>query len=63
MAARPSSAARSKARQAAGELKDLVKAIGKQARAVAEKHGATKSVTIIRGVTTSKDRPTRIKVR
>lgn len=44
------------------ELKAVVHDIAEAARAVTRKHGARRSVTIIKGQTVSKDKPTRIKI-
>ena len=43
-------------------LKTVVHDIAKAARAVARKHGAKRSVTIIKGQTVSKDKPVRIRI-
>lgn len=48
-------------RKAANELKAAVKSLGEDARSVARKAGTVKTVTIYKGVTVSKDKPTRIK--
>jgi hypothetical protein len=44
------------------QLKAVVQDIAETARAVARKHGARRSVTIIKGETVSKDKPARIRV-
>jgi hypothetical protein len=48
-------------RKAARELKAAMKQLGEQARRVAKKAGATKTVTIYKGVTISKDKPAKVK--
>lgn len=60
--ARTGSAARTKVKSAAKELKGIVKGVAAAARAVADTHGAKRSVTIIKGQTVSKDQPNRITV-
>ena len=62
MASRVSKVARAKAKGAARDLKAIVKDVAEAARAVAKKHGVTRSVTIVKGQTVSKDKPTRIRV-
>ena len=44
------------------QLKAVVKDIAEAARAVAKKHGAKRSVTIVKGQTVSRDKPTRIRI-
>lgn len=44
------------------QLKAVVKDIAEAARSVAKKHGAKRSVTIVRGQTLSHDKPTRIRI-
>jgi hypothetical protein len=44
------------------QIKAAVRDIADAARAVAKKHGVKRSVTIIKGETVSKDKPTRIRV-
>jgi hypothetical protein len=62
MTSRASKTVRAGAKGAAKDLKALIKGVGAAAREVAKKHGATKSVTIVKGQTISKDQPTRIKI-
>lgn len=59
---RSSKATRAKAKRAADELKAVVKDVAAAARTVAKRHGTKKSVTITKGVTTSKDQPNRIRI-
>lgn len=63
MASRASKAVRTQVKRTARELKAAVKGVAAAAREVAKQEGATKSVTIVKGRTTSKDKPTRIVVR
>ena len=63
MASRTSKTVRAQVRKSARTLKAVVKGVAAAAREVAKKEGATRSVTIVKGVTTSKDKPTRIVVR
>ncbi len=58
----PSKVARAKAKSASKALKQAVLEIAESARAEARRHGAKKSVTIIKGQTVSKDKPTRIRI-
>lgn len=44
------------------QLKAVVQDIAETARAVARKHGARRSVTIIKGETISKDKPTKVRI-
>jgi hypothetical protein len=60
MASRVSKVARAKVKGAARDLKAVVKDVAEAARAVANKHGVTRSVTIVKGQTISKDKPTRV---
>jgi hypothetical protein len=63
MASRTSKAVRAQVKKSARSLKTAVAGVAAAAREVAKKEGATKSVTIVKGVTTSKDKPTRIVIR
>lgn len=50
----------SSARNAARDLKRAVQDLGERARRVAKKAGVTKTVTIYKGVTTSRDKPRKV---
>ena len=62
MASRVSKVARAQAKGTARNLKAVVKDVAQAARAVAKKHGVKRSVTIVKGETMSKDKPTRIRI-
>ena len=62
MASRASKTARTRAKGAAKDLRQLIEGVGVAARKVAKKHGATRSVTIVKGRTISKDKPTKVTV-
>ncbi len=62
MASRVSRTVRAQAKGAAKDLKAIVKDVAEAARDVAKKHGVKRSVTIVKGQTTSKDQPRRIRI-
>jgi len=62
MSSRASKVARAQAKSASKGLKALVEGVATSARAVAQKHGAKRSITIVSGQTVSKDKPARIRI-
>lgn len=59
---RASKKVRAQAEATKNDLKARIKAVGAAARKVAKKHGAKRSVTIVKGQTISKDKPTRVRI-
>ena len=60
MASRAGKAVRTRTKQSARELKSAVESLAEAARTLAKKHGTTRSVTIVKGKTTSRDKPRKI---